>query len=98
MSFAFVPTGEPLTLGGSQALGNSGRNEGRWHWDGQGGGITSVPGSNARQLKLDKGPFTFRIYAREGPGRTETNPRLDMICLSEDAGYVPNDGDAKPSR
>jgi len=97
MSFAFVPAGETLTLSGSQALGNSGRNEGRWHWDGQGGGVRSAPGSHARQVKLDKGPFAFRIYAREGPGRTAVNPRLDMICLSEDAAYVPNDEDAKAS-
>jgi hypothetical protein len=92
-----VPAGEPVTLSGEQVLGNSGKNEGQWHWDGHGGGSTSVPGQHARQMKLDKGPFTFRVYAREGGGSVATNPRMDMICLCDDPGYVPNDEDAKAS-
>jgi hypothetical protein len=95
MSFGFVPAGEPLTLSGEQVLGNSGQNQGQWHWDGHGGGVTSIPGQHARQMKLDKGPFTFRIYAREGPGAVERNPRIDVICLCDDPGYVPNDEEAR---
>jgi len=98
MSFAFVPAGEPLTLSLSQVLGNSGQNEGKWHWDGQGGGMASVPGQRARQLKLDKGPFTFRIYAREGTGSPQTNPRIDLLCLCDDPGYVPTDEDARAGK
>ena len=95
MSFGFVPAGEPVTLSGEQVLGNSGKNEGKWHWDGHGGGSASVPGEHARQMKLDKGPFTFRIYPREGPGIVEKNPRIDMICFCDDPNYVPNDEDAR---
>lgn len=94
MSFGFVPAGEPLTLAGEQILGNSGQNRGQWHWDGNGGGTASVPGQRVRRIKLDKGPFTFRVYAREGPGRVADNPRIDMLCLCDDPGYVPNDEEA----
>ena len=76
-------------------LGNCGVNEKKWHWTGRGGGSTSVPPAQPISLKLEKGPFTFRIYAREGPGTPELNPRLDVICLSDEVWTIPTDEDVR---
>jgi hypothetical protein len=55
---------------------------------------TVLPGQPIT-LALRKGPFAFRIYAREGPGSAETNPRLDLLCLSDEPEAVPTDEMAK---
>ena len=89
-SFGFVREGEALTLSGTQVLGNCGVNDAAWHWTGRGGGSTTVPPGQPITLMLDEGPFTFRIYAREG-ANTERNPRLDLICITDDALAVPDD-------
>lgn len=94
LSFALVPDGEGPELSGDHVLGNSGMNGGVWHWDGQGSGTASKPGQTARRLWLKEGKFVFRIHPRETAGRPETNPRLDLICLSEDPTYRPSDADA----
>jgi hypothetical protein len=94
MSFGLVVPGEEVTLSGKQVLGNCGANEKRWHWTGRGGGITTVPPGAPIVFDLKPGPFVFRIYPREGSGTAATNPRLDCICISEAADYVPNDADA----
>jgi len=95
MSFGLVRPGEEVTLVGAQVLGNCGVNEARWHWTGRGGGVTTVPPGSPITLTLDPGPFVFRIYPREGPGTTSGNPRLDVLCLSDDPEYVPTDADAR---
>ncbi len=96
-SFGFVVPGEPvdLTLGAGQILGNCGVQADRWHWTGSGSGSATVPPGQPLTRKLAAGPFTFRIYAREGPGSPQTNPRLNLICLSEDPAFVPTDDAAK---
>ena len=90
-SFGLVLPGQEVTLSGDQVLGNCGVNHKKWHWTGRGGGSTTVPPGQEISLKLEEGPFTFRIYAREGPGTAQMNPRLDMICLSDEPAFTPND-------
>jgi hypothetical protein len=86
---------EEVTLSGTQVLGNCGVNEKQWHWSGRGGGVTTVPPGQPITFSLEKGPFTFRIYAREGGGSVATNPRLDLLCLTDDPLVVPTDEEAR---
>ncbi len=95
MSFGIVRPDEEVTLTGSQVLGNCGVNDKKWHWTGRGGGITTVPPGAPFVIPLEPGEFTFRVYPREGSGQPATNPRLDVICISEDPTYIPTDADAK---
>jgi len=90
-SFGIVRPGDDVTLTGTQVLGNCGVNEKQWHWTGRGGGVTTVPPGQPITLTLEKGPFTFRIYAREGGGTVATNPRLDLLCLTDDPLVEPTD-------
>ncbi len=94
-SFGLVPAGQKPTLTGAQVFGNCGASAGRWHWSGRGGGLTSEPPGVPITLKLPKGRFTFRVYAREAPGPAARNPRLDVICLSDEPSYRPSDADAR---
>lgn len=93
-SFGLVLPDEPVTLQGRQVLGNCGVNDKQWHWTGQGFGVSSVPPGQAIRLRLNEGPFTFRIYAREGPGTAELNPRLDLLCLTDEPD-APTDEQAR---
>lgn len=93
-SFGLVRPGEKLTLKLDQALGNCGQNDAEWHWTGRGGGMATAPPGLPITLVLDKGPFTLRIYAREG-SRTDVNPRLDLICISDIPAVVPDDDMAR---
>jgi hypothetical protein len=94
-SFGFVVPGEQVTLayGDGQILGNCGVDSERWHWTGRGSGLTDTAPGQPLTRKLPAGPFTFRIYAREGPGAAENNPRLDLLCLTEEP-LPPTDEDA----
>jgi hypothetical protein len=92
-SFGIVRIGEPVTLTGNQVLGNCGAAGKKWHWTGRGGGLTSQPPGAPVTFRLDPGPFVFRVHAREGGGSPQTNPRLDLMCLTEDPEYVPSDDD-----
>jgi len=94
-SFGIVRPDEPVTLQGTQVLGNCGVNEKKWHWTGRGGGVTSVPPAEPIIFSLQPGPFTFRIYAREGGGSAAVNPRLDLLCLTDDPMTVPTDEQAR---
>lgn len=85
MSFGLWLANKPLSLGSEDALGNCGLNEGKWHWTGRGGGSTTPPPGSPIRLTLPQGPFTFRVVAREGRGTAATNPRLDLLCLTDDA-------------
>jgi len=95
MSFGFVLPEEEVTLSGNQVLGNSGTMEDAWHWDSRGSGVTSVPGHALISRYLEAGALTFRIYAREGTGDVKTNPRLDVILLTQDAAFRPTDDAAR---
>ncbi len=87
-----APGGEPAKR---HVLGNCGQAGTAWHWTGSGGGVTTVPPGSPIRIKLDSGEYTLRIHPREGHGNAQVNPRLDVICLSEDLDYTPTDADAK---
>lgn len=77
-----------------QILGNSGTEGDRWHWDSQGYGLACKPGTGLALLKARGKRLKFRIHPREGSGGVY-NPRLDVICITNDLTYVPNDKDAE---
>jgi hypothetical protein len=93
-SFGFVLPGDEVTLRGEQVLGNCGHSDAKWHWTGRGAGSGMAPPGRPIRLELEEGPFTFRIYAREGAS-LEVNPRLDLLCFTEDAVVVPDDDMAR---
>jgi hypothetical protein len=94
-SFWIAEPGDEMPPSAAQVLGNCGVNEKKWHWTGRGGGTASVPPGQPITFTREKGPFTFRIYAREGGGTTATNPRLDLLCLADDPAAVPTDETAR---
>ncbi|MDD4871730.1 MAG: hypothetical protein PHR77_14330, partial [Kiritimatiellae bacterium] len=104
-SFAIIPDNEKATTNINRCLGKSGIGVDKWHWDSQGTGIKCAPGKGRLSLSLKEGDLHFRIYAREAgesvfrPGRWTMArpifmPRLNLICLTTDAAYVPTDTDA----
>ena len=94
-SFWFVPQTGDESASKPICLGNCGKNEAKWHWTARGGGSTAVPPGSPIVLKLPKGPFTFRIYGREGGAVAQNNPRLDCLCICDDPDYLPTDADAR---
>ena len=94
-SFGLVLPGAEVTLKYDQVLGNCGVNEKKWHWTARGSGSTTVPPGHRIDLKLEKGPFTFRIHGREAQGTVELNPRLDLLLLTDDPTLEPNDDVAR---
>lgn len=96
MSFGLWLPDEPLSLSGDKAIGNCGTGPvDKWHWTGRGGGVSSEPPCAAIRMKLPKGPFTFRVVAREGKGSATMNPRLDLMLLTDDVEEVPTDETAR---
>lgn len=93
-SFALVLPGQKATLTADQVLGNCGVTEKKWHWTGRGGGTASVPPGEPIPFNLDKGVFTFRVYAREGAGTLALNPRLNCLCLTDESA-PPTDEEAR---
>ena len=94
-SFVFIPDGEEPTGALGKHIGNSGVGVSQWHWDSDGaGGRAARPGARRRKVTLEAGPFTFRVYAREAGSNAMANPRLNVVCLTTDAAYVPTDDDA----
>ena len=86
------------------ALGDSDLGGRDWHWDSQcraDGG----PGVGRLKIAVRPGKLTFRITAREAPAsiyqalkwrqaEPAFNPHLNLLCLTTDADYMPNDADA----
>ena len=92
MSFSIVAVGERLLGDGSQWFGNSGGRGDVWHWDGRGGGLKAMPGRAAQVVNVLKaGALRFRVYARETAHDAALNPRLDVICITDDAKFRPSD-------
>jgi hypothetical protein len=91
MSFGLWLPPDPLSLDSGKAIGNCGIGVDRWHWTGRGGGSTSEAPGAPITLKLPKGPFTFRVVAREGRGTAATNPRLDALLLTDEPDDMPTD-------
>jgi hypothetical protein len=80
-----------------QVLGNCGQAGTAWHWTGTGGGVTTPPPGSPIRVKLEAGEHVLRVYPREGHGSVQVNPRLDVLCLSEDMAYVPTDAERRAS-
>jgi hypothetical protein len=91
-------TGPVLALGDSNLGGRD------WHWDSQ-CRADGQPGVGRLKIALRPGKFTFRITAREAPAsiykailwqqaEPAFNPHLNLLCLTTDGNYVPNDVDA----
>lgn len=95
MSFAYNLPPAPPSVSSQFALGNCGVHGNRWHWTAQGGGSTSVPPGSPITLTLPAGKVKLRVYAREGTGQAATNPRLDLLLLTDDLFEVPDDALAR---
>ncbi len=78
-----------------QVLGNCGQAGTVWHWTGSGGGVATPPPGSPIRVKLEPGEYILRVHPREGHGNAQVNPRLDVLCLTEDIAYVPTDADRK---
>lgn len=94
-SFGLVPDGVKATLQGNQVLGNCGRNDRKWHWTARGSGSTSLPPGSPLCLRLPKGTFTFRVYARECSANPALTPRLDVLALTDEPAAIPTDAEAR---
>lgn len=105
-SFALIPAGEPPTGDASRCVGGSGVGVRGWHWDSQGQGPESSPGSGRLRLEIPAGTWKFRLYPRQASAtvfrpaswamaRPMFNPRLNLLCLTTDPAYVPTDADAR---
>jgi len=79
-------------------LGNCGQAGTAWHWTGSGSGVSTQPPGSPIRVKLEAGEYTFRVYPREGHGSAQVNPRLDVLCWTEDPAYVPTDADRKAAK
>ena len=68
----------------------------RWHWGGDGAIEIGKP-APAPLGRLSKGRHAIRVRERESfeDGELRLAPRLDMLCLTPDRDYVPQDEDAR---
>ena len=89
------PTNDPNSFwvsidGGSAAvLGNRTDVDRTWHWEGAAGSLLSLGNVSA-------GNHTLRVWNREAreTAASKLSPRLDVLLLTNEAGYIPNDVDA----
>ena len=102
-SFALMPQGSdasPIVLGGRGAENRD------WHWTGQNNTPDRPLGLSRLKIDLKAGTLIFRITAREAhatvyrplrwpQAEPAFNPRLNLLCLTSDASYVPSDADAQ---
>lgn len=73
------------------AAGEAARAE--WCWVSGEAALPSQPREQRLRLHLSKGTALLRLQVRGKTGDAETNPRLDMLCLTNDPEYVPRDRD-----
>ncbi len=68
----------------------------RWHWDGDGTIEVGKP-APVPLGRLAAGRHAIRVRERESYENNEVRlaPRLDMLCLTPDSGYVPLDEDVR---
>lgn len=92
-SFAIAAPGTRIPRDSALLLGNTDGGAAHWHWTSQGDGKDASPGSGRLRLRLTRGGTLLRVYAREGLGTAEANPRLDFLCLTNDPDYTPSDAD-----
>jgi hypothetical protein len=105
-SFAWIPQGESPRADASRAFTISEPGARQWRWEPLGARATSASCPPPTPVSLPQGTLSFRIYARQAsdsvfqPGnwrmaRPMFNPRLNLLCLTTQADYVPSDADAQ---
>jgi len=101
-SFAVTVSAGASAAGPPLILGGSGVGVRQWHWDSQGQGAESKPGKRQLRLELPVGSCTLHIHAHEAHATTfyplrwrqaepAFQPRLNVLCLTDDPHHVPND-------
>ena len=89
------PTNDPNSFwvsidgGAAKSLGNRTDIDRTWHWEGAAGSLLSLG-------NLSAGNHTLRVWNREAreTGGSKLSPRMDVLFLTSEAGYTPNDTDA----
>ncbi|HWI58020.1 MAG TPA: hypothetical protein VNZ22_12400 [Bacillota bacterium] len=103
-SFLVIPAGLNSGQSAPLVLGGNGQDVRQWHWDSQGAG--SRPGTGRLKLELNAGKWTFRVVPYQasttayGPGQwreadLSASPHLNLLCLTDDPGFVPTDAAAR---
>lgn len=88
------PTNDPNSFwisidgGSAYVLGNRTDIDNTWHWDNNEGQPISLG-------TLSAGTHTLKVWNREAKETTteKLSPRLDMLLLTKDSAYIPNDND-----
>ena len=89
------PTNDPNSFwasvdgGTARNLGNRTDIDRAWHWEGAAGSLLSLG-------NLSAGNHTLRVWNREAreTAGSKLSPRIDVLFLTSEAGYTPNDADA----
>ncbi|MFC1715482.1 hypothetical protein ACFL6S_17565 [Candidatus Poribacteria bacterium] len=90
VSWSFDGTGEgPNDIAIPKAMDNVNTGGEEWFWS-SGNNSADLPVPNLK-LNLPSGEVTFRIYERESPLDSNGNSRLDLILLTDDLSYIPDD-------
>ena len=93
-SWYFDETGEgPNDLAVAKAIDNINTGGEEWFWSSN-SNSADAPTPNLKAT-FPSGEVTFRMYERESPSDLNANSRLDLILLSDDQSYIPNDEDAE---
>ena len=71
-----------------RVLGNSESTDIRWRWE----GLRELPLPLGR---LSQGEHILRLWRREALESRKASPRLDVICMTNDATYQPSDADVR---
>lgn len=76
--------------GSAKLLGNLTTKDKTWHWEGTAGSLLSFG-------TVSSGSHSLKIWNREAreTSTTKLSPRLDVLFLTSDGTYVPNDADAE---
>jgi hypothetical protein len=93
-SWCFDETGKgPNDLAIAKAMDNINTGGEEWFWSSN-SNSADLPTPNLKAT-FPAGEVTFRIYERESPFDFNANSRLDVILLTDDQSYIPNDEDAE---
>lgn len=104
--FAIAAQGEDGPGDRAQTFCDAVTDDGAWHWVGRTGKTSGKGPAQRLSFELPAGRFDFRVYVSEAhdsvfsPGRWPMarpmfTPRLNVLCLTTDAGYTPTDADAE---
>ncbi len=102
-SFSIIPAGARLSSATNElVMGENSESPRQWHWAKGAGSQTNGAGAARLELALPTGQWTFRVTPRQasatayGPGQWReadltANPRLNLLCLTDDPNFVPTD-------